>query len=134
MQLLHGYFRRTGKPWAYIDQQWMLDKLLDWYGIRMARSTLNYNLKRLRENGFIDTTPRHYTDPATGKFVCRVTLYKITKKLRSFFHKVAEYFKRIGWSPSLEALKAGYLPVVGRITTKEAAWVEMCQVKRRRGP
>lgn len=125
MMLLHGYFKRTGKPWAYIDQQWMLNKLLIWHKVKMARSTLNYNLKILRENGMIETTTRHHIDPKTNQFVCRVTLYKITKKLRSFFYKIAEYFKRIGWTPSLKALKAGHMPAVGRIETREEAFYEV---------
>lgn len=131
MELIHGYFKQTGKPWAYIDQAWMLEKLEQWHGVKMARSTLNYNLKLLRDNGFIETTARHYRDPATNKFVCRVSLYKITKKLRQFFYKVATYFKRIGWVPSVKALKAGFIPVVGKVTTRHEAFTEICLARRR---
>ena len=133
MMLLHGYFKRTGKPWAYIDQAWMLEKLEAWYQVKIARSTLNYNLKLLRDNGMIETTPRHYRDPVTNTFVCRVTLYKITKKLRSFFYKIADYFKRCGWTASIEALKAGYLPVVGRVTTPTEAIKEIWRTKTGKG-
>lgn len=130
LRLIFGYFKRTGKPWAYLDQQWMLDKIEDWHGVKMARSTLNYNLRKLEDAGYLVRTSRHIKD-ANGKFFPRVTMYKITKKLRTLFYRVAEFFKRIGWTPSLKQLKAGWVPVVGKVTTKEDAHREYVLMRRR---
>lgn len=129
--LIHGYFKKTGKPWAYLDQAWMLEKLEAWHGVIMARSTLNYNLGKLREHGFLETVKRHYRDKQTGHLIFRPTMYKPTKKLRSYFFKLAQYFKRCGWTPSLEALKAGYRAVVGAATTPEESWREYNRMRRR---
>jgi hypothetical protein len=131
LELIHGYFKRTKKPWAYIDQVWIMEKLQQWRGVKVSRSTLNYNLRRLEDEGFLIRTSRHYTDPHTGRFTPRVTMYKITKKLKSFFFQAAEYFKRCGWVPSLKALKAGYLAAVGMATTPAEA-VAVCAAERRR--
>lgn len=131
LMLIHGYFKRTGKPWAYLDQAWMIEKLKDWHGIECARSTLNYNLRRLEDAGYLERTQRHCTDPRTGVFVPRVTMFKITKKLRSLFYKVAQYFKRIRWTPTVAALKAGYLAVVGAATNREDAHREYIRLRRR---
>lgn len=130
MELIHGYFKRTRKPWAYIDQAWIIEKLAEWRGVRMSRSTLNYNLRRLEDEGFLIRTSRHFTDPRTGRFTPRVTMYKITKKLKSFFFQAAEYFKRCGWVPSLKALQAGYLAVVGAATTPAEAVAVAARLRR----
>lgn len=130
MMLVHGYFTKTKKPWTLMDQRWMLEKLEKWHHHKISRSTLNYNLRILREQGLIETVTRHQRDPHTGEFVCRITLYKMTTKLKRFFSKLASYFARCGWIPSVRQLKAGVLPVVGSATTKEAALREYLQLKK----
>lgn len=132
MKLVHGYFRRTGKPWAYIDQRWLLDKLEAWYGVKIARSTLNYNLRILRKAGIFETMTRHHRDPHTGEFIPRVTMYKPTPALRRWFAKLANYFKRCGWTPSVPALAAGHMAVVGAATTRHDAWLELNRQKKKR--
>lgn len=135
MKLVHGYFCRTRKSWTLMDQKWILDKLAKWHNIKIARSTLNYNLKILRQRGILETVTRHQRDPKTGDFVCRVTLYKATKELRKFFSRIANYFKRCGWVPSIKQLGAGVLPVVGTATSREAAlreYRELCKQQQRR--
>lgn len=133
MKLVHGYFTKTKKPWTLMDQQWMLDKLAKWHNIKIHRSTLCYNLRILREQGILETVTRHQRDPKTGEFVCRITLYKMTSKLKRFFSKLASYYARCGWIPSVRQLKAGVLPVLGSATTKEAALREYLQLKKELG-
>jgi len=136
MQLVHGYFCSTSKPWTLMSQKWILEKMSEWYGINIARSTLNYNLKILREQGLIVTVTRHKRDKKTGAFVCQVTLYKASKKLKKFFSNLAGYFKRCGWVPDIKRLEAGHLPVVGIATTREAAfkvWLKSKRERRRSG-
>ena len=132
MQLIHGYFSATGKPWSLIDQQWILEHLEKWHGVRIARSTLNYNLKILREQGVIETITRHKRDKHTGHFVCQVTLYKATRALKRFFGKLASYFKRCRWVPDIKTMEKGHVPAVGRATSKEAAFDAVLDLKRER--
>ncbi len=132
MQLVHGYFCKTRKPWTLMSQKWILEHLDKWYGIKIARSTLNYNLRILREQGLIDTVTRHKRDKRSGAFICQVTLYKASKRLKKFFSKLASYFKRCGWAPDIKRLEAGHIPAVGIATHKEAAFKEWVQQKRER--
>lgn len=131
MQLVHGYFSRTRKPWTLMRQDWILEKLEEWYGLKVARSTLNYNLRILREHGLIETVKRHKLD-AAGQLVFQPTLYKMTKALKRYFYRLAEYFKRCAWTPSLKALKAGYLAAVGDATTRAEACVAYHRLKAKR--
>lgn len=124
MQLVNGYFSKTRKGHTLMDQKWILKHLAAWHGVEIARSTLCYNLKILREEGLIETVKRHGRDLKTGEFVCRVTLYKSTAKMKRFFSRLASYFKRCAWVPSFRALKAGYVPVVGKTTSKEEVFRE----------
>jgi len=96
LYLVHGYLTKKHKGWSLISQAWMLDTLADWYKIKISRSTLNYNLALLRTAGLIETQKRHKRGD-NGELICRVTLYKLTKKMRSFFYKVSRYFHNIGW-------------------------------------
>ncbi|HBA72233.1 MAG TPA: hypothetical protein DCZ63_08615 [Geobacter sp.] len=130
MKLVHGYFSRTRKGWTLMDQRWMLEKLREWYGVKIPRSTLCYNLKILREQGIVSTVTRHCRDPKTGEFIPKITLYKMTKKLKRYFSKQATYFKRCGWVPSMQQLKAGVLPVVGTVTSREEALREYQRLKK----
>lgn len=133
MQLVHGYFcHQKHKPWTLMSQAWILEHLEKWYGYRISRSTLNYNLRILREQGLIVTVTRHMRCPKTRQFIPRVTLYKASSKLKKFFSKLASYFKRCKWVPNVKALAAGHLPVVGAATTKEAAHAAVVEEKRRR--
>lgn len=131
MKLVHGYFSKTRKPWTLMSQEWMLEHLRLWYGLKISRSTLNYNLAILREQGLIETVTRHKRDKQTGTFICRVTLYKACRKLSKFFSKLAGYFKRCGWVPNIKALAAGYVPVVGAATTKADVCKAYVEEKRR---
>jgi hypothetical protein len=136
MQLVHGYFCATRKPWTLMSQAWILEQLDKWYELRIARSTLNYNLAILREQGLIDTVTRHKRDPKTGAFLCQVTLYKASSKLKKFFGRLASYFKRCRWVPDIKALAAGHVPAVGIATSKErafTAYVDQKRERRRRG-
>lgn len=130
MELVHAYFAKTKKPWTLMSQAWMLENLDQWYGIKMARSTLNYNLKILREQGLIVTRTRHHRDRITGEFICEVTLYRITRKLKKFFGRLASYFKRCDWVPNVKSLWAGYQPVVGAADTAQRAFDEYLRQKR----
>jgi hypothetical protein len=132
MQLVHGYFCSTRKPWTLMSQKWILEQLEAWYGLRIARSTLNYNLRLLREEGIIETVTRHKRDPISGEFVCQVTLYKATKALKKYFGGLARYFKRCKWVPDVKALWAGHQPVVGRCDTPDKAYAEAVSQKRAR--
>jgi hypothetical protein len=132
MKLVHAYFTKTRKPWTLMSQKWLLEHLEKWYGVKIARSTLNYNLRILRKEGLLDTVTRHRRDPATGEFVPRVTLYKASRKLKKWFSKLASYFKRCGWVPDVKTLGKGHVPAVGYATTKEQAFLAYVEGKRRR--
>ena len=132
MKLIHGYFSKTKKPWNLIDQKWILDKLEKWHGLKISRSTLNYNLKILRGEKIIETVTRHRRDPKTGAFKCEVTLYKRTSRLKSFFNKLAKYFERCDWVPSVKRLAFGMIPVVGKVQDKAGALKEMLDERRRK--
>src|SRR6266702_6542802 len=119
MQLVHGYLTKTGKGWTLMDQKWMLEKLAEWYDVRITRRALGYNLAILRKEGIIETEKRHKRDPKTGDFIPRVTLYKMTKKLKKVFARLAGYFKRCGWVPTIRQLAMGFVPVVGSATSRE---------------
>lgn len=121
MQLIHGYFRATGKGWAHISQAWLMEKLEQWRGQKCPSSTLNYNLAILEREGFIERQRRHIRDKATGHLVFRPSMYRITSKMRKFFSKLATYFKRCGWTPTLQQLGHGHVAVVGTVTTREEA-------------
>lgn len=133
MKLVHGYFTRTRKPWTLMSQNWMLGKLNEWYGLKISRSTLNYNLAILRQQGLVDTITRHKRDPRTGHFICQVTLYKATKTLKKFFSALARYFQRCGWVPDIKSLAKGCQPVVGAATTPDKVHAAYLEEKRRRG-
>jgi len=96
LYLVHGYLTKKHKGWSLISQAWILETLDSWYKIKISRSTLNYNLAILRAEGLIETLKRHKRGD-NGELICRVTLYKVTKQMRSFFFKVSRYFKNIGW-------------------------------------
>jgi lipopolysaccharide biosynthesis glycosyltransferase len=132
MKLVNGYFCKTRKPWTLMSQVWILEKLDAWHGIKIARSTLNYNLKILREQGLIETVTRHKRDQVSGEFVCRVTLYKAAKKLRKFFARLATYFKRCSWIPDIKSLRQGAVPVVGAATTQVEVFDKYVEEVRRR--
>lgn len=133
MELVSGYFTRTRKGHTLMSQAWILEQLSGpWHKLKIARSTLNYNLKILRQQGLIETVTRHKRDPKTGHFLCQVTLYKMTPKLRKFLYKMAGWFKRIGWVPDWKALKNGYVPVVGAATSPEEAIRSIRQQRRER--
>jgi len=129
MKLVNGYFVKTRKSWTLMSQKWMMERLREFYGVKVPRSTLNYNLRILRKQGLIDTVTRHHRDKATNKFVPSVTLYKATSKLKKFFSSVATYFKRCGWLPDIKTVQAGVVPVVGVATTKAGCIEE--HLKRR---
>lgn len=134
MQLVHGYFSKTRKPWTLMSQRWILEKLEQWHGIKIGRSTLNYNLAILRKEGLIDTVTRHKRCPKTNRFVCQVTLYKASRKLKKFFGKLAGYFRRCNWVPDVKELRAGVVPVVGKATSPErarAAYLEELRLQKK---
>lgn len=132
MKLIHGYLTKTHKPWNLIDQKWMLTHLAKWYGVEISRSALIYNLAILRKQGIIESICRHRRDPQTGEFICEKTLYKMTRKLKSFFNKLAAYFQRCDWVPSFAQLQAGMVPVVGAATTPEEVHKACLEERRRR--
>lgn len=115
MQLHHGYFSRKKKQWVIMDQTWMLCKLRDWYGIAIKRRCLAKNLADLRAAGMVDSKQRHWNRPASvpgsgsplpgnGHFEPRPSMYRMTKKLKQFFHKAANYFKRCYWEPEIPGM------------------------------
>jgi hypothetical protein len=118
MRLVFSYFTKKRKSWTLMDQNWMLEHLDKWYSVKISRSTLNYNLAILRREGIIETVLRHKRD-SSGGFLPQVTLYKMTKRLAKFYSTVAAWFKRCGWLPSVKMLRMGFVPVVGRATTRE---------------
>ena len=96
LSLIHGYLTKKKRTWSLISQSWMLEKLEEWYGIRISRACLSYNLALLRQYGLLESIKRHQRGP-TGALECRVTLYKLTKAMRKYFYKAASYFYNIGW-------------------------------------
>ena len=113
LRLLHAYFMFKKMKWAYIDQKWMMDKMLKWYGYKVPRDTLSKNLAKLRRLGYIDSEQRHIRG-SNGEFVPRVSLHRFTSRLKELFSKFANYFKRCGWNPSRKAFDAGVTsPVAG---------------------
>ena len=97
LQLIGGYLIKTQKSWALIDQKWMLRSMAKWYGVNKARSVLCYNIKVLIAEGYLDRTTRHRTNPETGKFEPRPSLYKMTWKLKGYILSLAAYMRGIGW-------------------------------------
>jgi DNA-binding MarR family transcriptional regulator len=92
----------------------------------IGSSTLNYNLRILEENGFIERQKRHLRDRATGQIIFRPSMYKITSKLRRFFNKLADKFQRCGWTPMFRRLKNHFNPpVVGKCTSQEEVLQEL---------
>lgn len=133
MQLVHGYFARTRKPWTLMSQAWMLEKLEAWHGVRISRSTLNYNLAILERNGLVERVTRHKRDGRTGEFVPQVTLYKMTKALKRFFSRLAMYYERCDWVPDVRVLAAGIVPAVGKVKSAyQAAQEYVAQLRRDR--
>lgn len=96
LMLIHGCMTRKGKQWNLISQSWMLEQLKNIYGISISRSCLNYNLATLRSAGYLVSVKRHIRGDY-GQLVCRVTLYKMTQKLRLFFVRLNNYFRQIRW-------------------------------------
>lgn len=137
MKQLHGYFSATKKSWAHISQAWLREQLERFEKQTVPSSTLNYNLRILEEHGFIVRQKRHIRDNVTGQIVFRPSMYKITSKLRRFFSRMAMWFKRAKWTPSLPAMGHGHVPVVGACTTREEVvheYREQWQERRKRGP
>ncbi|KAB0665633.1 hypothetical protein F6V25_07885 [Oryzomonas japonica] len=132
MKLFHGYFRKTGKGWAHISQGWIIGQMEAFEKQKLPASTLNYNLAILEREGFIIRQKRHIRDKSTGHLTFRPSMYKITKKLRTFFAKLATYFKRCGWTPTLPQLGRGITAVVGTVTTREEAFYEYRSQQRAR--
>lgn len=103
--LIGGYFIKTGKSYNLIDQEWMLGRLAEWYGHKIARSTLCYNLRALVADGYLKRVTRHRRNPKTGQFEPRVTLYVMTLQLRAFFLRIAARMRSIGWLNHITAPK-----------------------------
>ena len=137
MKLVHGYFSFTKKTHNLISQDWLLEKLKEWHSIDISRSALNYNLAILRKEGMIETVCRHKRNPQDGSFVMQVTLYKMTAALKKFFSRLAAYFRRCKWVPSLRELKTRVGQAVGSVTNPEECdreyRAEMAKRKKRIG-
>jgi len=129
MKQIHGYFSATKKGWAHISQAWLMEQLEKYEHQTVPSSTLNYNLRILEDQGFIQRQKRHIRDKATGHIIFRPSMYRITSKLRSFFGKLAAYFKRAKWTPTIKQLGNGFTAVVGDCTTREATFHEYRQQK-----
>ena len=119
MKQLHGYFSATKKGWAHISQAWLMEMLEKYENQKVPSSTLNYNLRILEDQGFIQRQKRHKRDNVTGQIIFRPSMYKITSKLRKFFSKLATYFKRAKWTPTMKQMEYGHVPVVGVATSRE---------------
>lgn len=102
-QMIHGYLRATKQEGSLIDQDWMLDRLENWYGVKIARSVLCYNLRLLVDGGYLTRLTRHRRHPKTGQFEPRVTYYRMTLKLKALFARIAAYFRSIGWQDIITA-------------------------------
>lgn len=87
-RLMHGYFSRKKMHYAIIDQAWMMNSLKEWYGVKISRSVLSYNLKLLRKKGLIRSVKRHKRG-VNGSFVPRPSLYFLCDPLVRFFEGVA---------------------------------------------
>jgi DNA-binding PadR family transcriptional regulator len=135
MKQLHGYFSATKKSWAHISQAWLMEQIEKYEKQPIGSSTLNYNLRILEDEGFIVRQKRHIRDNVTGQIVFRPSMYRITKKMRQFFSKIATYFKRAKWTPTIKQMEHGHVPVVGECTTREAVFKEFRQqvIQRTRG-
>lgn len=133
MKQIHGYFCKTKKSWAHISQAWLMEQLEKFEHQTVPSSTLNYNLRILEDEGFIQRQKRHIRDNTTGQIVFRPSMYKITKKLRQFFSKLANHFKRCGWTPTLKQMEHGHVPVVGEFTTRETIFHEYRRQRLARG-
>ena len=133
MKQLHGYFSATKKGWAHISQAWLMEQLEKYEKQTVPSSTLNYNLRILEDHGFIQRQKRHIRDNATGQIIFRPSMYKITSKLRKFFSKLAGYFKRCGWTPTLRQLGNGFTAAVGLVTNRKEAFDEYRRQTRARG-
>lgn len=108
LELLHGYFCRTNKQWALVDQKWMLNKLDLWQGVVVSRATLCRALAKLRLHGLIESKRRHWRrrtpGKGMGKFQPRRSMYTFCKGMQQFFHKAAGYFSRVKWVPALPGI------------------------------
>lgn len=126
-KLIGGYFIKTRKEHSLIDQRWMLRCLADWYGHRIERSVLCYNLKQLVAAGYLNRVTRHRRNPETGAFEPRVTLYKMTLKLKAFVLRLAAYMRGIGWKNHITApiRKAQQLAQQAAEAAKKAAMPRM---------
>lgn len=133
MKQLHGYFRATGKAWAHISQAWLMQSVDKYEHQPIPRSTLNYNLRILEAEGFIVRQKRHMRDKKSGQLIFRVSMYKITKRLRQFFAKLAKYYKNCGWTPTVKQMEHGHVAAVGTATTREAAFMAFLSQRRRDG-
>lgn len=85
--LLHRYFARTGRQWSYISQEWMLEKLEKWHGMKRSRRALGYALADLERAGLISRLQRHERAKDTGKFTPQVTMHRLTAGLRSWIKR-----------------------------------------------
>jgi DNA-binding HxlR family transcriptional regulator len=124
MKQLHFYFTKTKKGWAHISQAWLIEQLEKFEHQKVPKSTLNYNLRILEEDGFIQRQKRHMRDKVTGELIFRPSMYRITSKLRTFFASLAKSFERGGWTPSFRQLAQGFTSVLGACFTREAAFHE----------
>ena len=122
MKQLHGYFRATGKAWAHISQAWLMDSMAKYEKQKIGRSTLNYNLAILEQEGFIERQKRHIRCKQTNQIIFRPSMYRITRKLRQFFASLATYYKNCGWTPSVPQLAHGVMFPVGVATDREKAF------------
>lgn len=106
-----------------------MEQLEKYEHISIPSSTLNYNLRILEDNGFIERTKRHIRDKTSGQIVFRPSMYRITSKLRKYFSNIAAKFKRMKWTPTFKQLANGFTAVLGDCITREATFHEYRQQK-----
>lgn len=83
ISLLCGLGSYHKRRYVYPSQEWIIEKLQQFYGRGMSRSTLCRHMSSLEANGFIKRTKRHTADKLRG-MVFRSTLYQLTRKALRF--------------------------------------------------
>ena len=85
---------KNKKGYCYVSQNRILGLLELYHATQVSRSTLNRDLRWLEGDGFIKRTRRIKRD-ATGKYLFRPTLYKLTGKLFNYLYLLGRRLKTV---------------------------------------
>jgi len=122
LMIVHGYLTHWNITHSLISQAWIIGRLAEWYDVKISRSTLSYNLRWLKANGYLDIKTRHCKNKVTGEMEFHVSLYKMTLRLKTHFLGWATYFRNIGWKNYISKGKRRLVSVAQQV---EAATVGM---------